>query len=362
VRVLVWPAGDDNDATSQYRLLLPARILAAQGAEVVIDRIGPTVQWDQKWSGGEPPPWVNVMGLARRPNADVVVVQRPSRRWWSDLIPHLQARGIKVVCDVDDRFDQIDDGNIAKAAYATGRDSLSSHHWINEACMISDVVTCTTPALLKRYGFGHGVLLPNYVPESYLQVTGDRPETFGWAGSVATHPVDLQVTGGTVADVMRATGWGFHTVGTGEGVREALGLAEEPSTSRGWVPFDQYPAELAKMEVGVVPLAATAFNAAKSALKMGEMAAVGVPVVASPTWDNHRLHALGVGLEASNPQRWKKWLRALALNPDFRADVAGRGREVMAGLTYERHADEWWEAWTGTRRQTSLHVMASSAG
>jgi glycosyltransferase involved in cell wall biosynthesis len=128
------------------------------------------------------------------------------------------------------------------------------------------------------------------------------------------------------------------------------------------VSFADYPTEMAKMAVGIVPLADTVFNRSKSALKMGEMAAVGVPVVASPTPDNERLAALGVGRLASTPQRWRKQLRALINNPEYRADLAGTGREVMATQTYEAHCEKWWDAWTlsakrGARRDAAIERL-----
>jgi glycosyltransferase involved in cell wall biosynthesis len=95
---------------------------------------------------------------------------------------------------------------------------------------------------------------------------------------------------------------------------------------------------------------------------MLEYAAVGVACVAAPTPDNVRLARLGVGMLAADPAHWRQWVALLASNDDARAYVAGRGREVAAGETYEAHADRWWDAWAkalDNRRATAREKAAA---
>lgn len=258
----MWPAGGENDATSQYRLLQPAKALIAQGADVEISYRGPTVYWSKSWKGlPEPPAWVEVLGC-EKPEADVVVIQRPARRWWADVTPHLQAHGVKVVVDVDDRFDRIHKRNVAYAGYnPKTRQNAHDADWVDRACRLADLVTCSTPALVQRYGYGHGVVLPNLVPEGYLWIFGDkRPNTVGWTGSVDTHPGDLEVTGGALRSI--PADWSLHVIGTGVKVREALGYRGD-MTASGWVPFSEYPEKYAELELAIVPLKESPFNDAK---------------------------------------------------------------------------------------------------
>lgn len=346
----MWPAGSENDGTSQYRLLQPARALQAQGADVKISWRGPTVYWSQSWKGlPEPPAWVSVVGCAK-PNADVVVLQRPGRRWWADVTPHLQAHGVKVVVDVDDRFDRIHKRNVAHGDYnPKQRDTIHNSDWIDRACRVADLVTCSTPALAQRYGYGRGVVLPNLVPESYLWVFGQkRPNTVGWTGSIDTHPGDLEVTGGAI----RATpsDWSLHVVGTGKGVARALGYRGDV-TSTGWVPFADYPDAYAELELAIVPLAPCDFNDSKSALKFLEAAALGVPVIGSPTPDNVRMNRLGVGVLAASPGAWRRQLRRLTTSVSARMELAEQGRTAMEQFTYESRCDMWLEAWESAVKQ-----------
>lgn len=352
MKVLIWPAGDENHGSAQYRLLQPARCLQDLGYDVswTIGR-GPVLGWDKWFNPNEPPPeWVKVTELSQRPDADVVVLQRPGRRWWADCIPFIQREGIRVVVDVDDRFDMIHPRNGAHFEFDPRNSPIMNHRWIAEACRLADVVTCTTQSLKDRYGYGHGIVLPNLVPESYLKIPHQPAvRTIGWSGHVGTHPDDLQMTGGAVGRVLQENPtWRFLSIGDPYGVRKALELAHDP-LEIGWAPFHEYAQEMSKMMVGIVPLTGTVFNSGKSSLKMAEMAAVGVPVVVSPTEDHIRLNKLGVGLLANSPNQWVKRLKTLIKNPDYREELSGRGREVMASQTYEGHCERWWMAWTGSK-------------
>lgn len=358
-RIVVWPAGvsgGKDDATSRYRLIEPARCLVANGADITIDTIGPRVLWSERWDPrlGNPPGTVHAIALAARPEADVVILQRPGRQWWAEIIPMLQKLGVRVVVDVDDAFHQIHPDNAAADSFDPRLNKWHNSDWVAEACKAADVVTVTTPHLLSRYGYGHGIVLPNLIPESYLHIDAERPLTVGWAGSVRTHPTDLQVTGGAVQRALdKNPDWSFCLLGhenDQEPVQRALTLAEPvPSMTDKWVSFEDYAPHLARTGIGIVPLADIGFNKGKSWLKMSEYAACGVPVVASPTPDNVKLNKLGVGVLAATPNQWAKRLSALMANEDHREDVAGRGREVMTGLTYEAHAERWMLAWTGSR-------------
>lgn len=310
--------------------------------------VGPRIGWDRQWSGDSAPLDAHPILLAQRPDADVVVIQRPGRAHWAETIPLLQQAGVRVVVDVDDDFDSIPRKNVACRDYDPRVNPRHNRDWIHRACDLADMVTVTTPHLASVYGkHGRVEVLPNLVPSSYLSIKPDDPleRTIGWAGSVDTHPGDLEVAGTAVQDTLDASpGWSMHVVGTGKGVPACLKVTEVTAVGR-WVPFGSYASELARIAVGIVPLQRSRFNRGKSALKMSELAAVGVPVVASPSPDNQRLHSLGVGLLAESPGQWRQHLGLLTGSEDARAELTERGRIVMATQTYERHCGRWWDAW-----------------
>lgn len=386
MRVTVHPAGED--ACSLYRLAEPARVLADQGADVECTR---TLAWRFAHSADGRP-----YRLDEEVDADVVVFQRPLARVKFDMIRCLQRAGVAVVVELDDDFGNVHPRNAAWAAAhpewmteaeaaergvpavetltrgemrwvrAPGVLAWSSNVWLRKACGVADLVTVTTPALAERYApHGRVAVLPNLVPERYLEVEAPAHDgvTVGWGGSVNTHPDDLEVTGGGVAAAVADTGARFHVIGTGVGVRSALGLAEEP-TATGWVELADWPHALAALDVGIVPLADTKFDEAKSWLKGLEMAAVGVPFVASPRADYLRLgrEVLPMVLVAAIPETWREAIAVLASRPDLRAEIAGLNREAAARHTYEAHGGRWWDAWAqalDNRRATAREKAAA---
>jgi len=372
MRVTVHPAGDDG--CGLYRMVEPARVLAEQGADVECTR---ELTFTVAHAGSD-------ARLVGDPGTDVVVMQRPLHRWKADLVRVLQDAGVTVVVEIDDDFGSIPEGNPAwldahrewmtvgqweglgrpgpVEAEAERQDGSRwvkvlgtlapvSDLWLRRACKAADLVTCTTPALAERYApHGRVAVLPNLVPERYLSIEAPPHDgtVVGWGGSVATHVGDLEVTGGGVARAVAESGARFHVIGTGVRVRRSLGLTEAP-TSTGWVELDEWPAALAALDVGIVPLAPNRFNEAKSSLKMLEMAAVGVPAVVSPTPDNLRLgyrEGFVTTRYASDARSWFEQTAALLSDPEELAHAAGVAREAAARCTYEAHAGRWWDAWT----------------
>lgn len=331
MRVEVYPA--DSGACGFYRLRLPASQL---GAAVVDDGLRLGV--------------ADGRVVDATADADVVVLQRPANALIVAAIPHLQRHGVAVVVDMDDDFAALDPKNPTWTA------DRKAHRLILEACRRADLVTVTTPGLARRYG-GHGrvQILPNVVPARYLTVTAERDgRTAGWAGSVSTHPNDLQVTGGAVAQAVRETGGRFQVIGDGNAVREHLRLDVEPDVT-GIVPLTDYPRHVAGLDVGIVPLTDSTFNRSKSALKLLEYSALGVASVVSPTPDNLRV---GIGLVAHRPRDWSRLVRRLLTQVGYRAEVAERARAAVAERhTIEGNAWRWEQAWSralATRRASSL--------
>lgn len=352
MRVLAWPA--DDGGCGAYRVKWAAEALIAQGADV---ELIPTFAWgpcdvvmqDEEVAGKTVHRAIAIRGQV---DADVVVIQRPLASFRADLVPLLQAAGIRVVVEIDDDFSTIHPRNVSFAATSAKANPAFNRDHLARACRAADLVTVTTPRLAERYG-GHGrvAVVPNAVPESYLKIAAGAPRlSVGWTGSIQTHPTDLQVTRGAVARAIseRTDVEHFRVVGTGHGVAKALGLdaAGIWLESAGWVDLEQYPAAMSMHGVGIVPLDDIAFNQSKSALKLMEYAALGVPVVASPTADNMRMHQAGIGLMAGKPKDWLRHLRALLASADLRSEHSAAGRAIMAGHTIEGRADVWWDAWS----------------
>jgi hypothetical protein len=335
-----------------YRCIWPARAAIADGAP--IDLVMPDEPAERQLRAM----WLEVgdrrtLQGVEHPGADVVVLQRPLDDFLALAVPHLQAKGVRVVVEIDDDFDAISPRNVSWASVDPARNPRRNRNWLRQACLTADLVVCSTPALARRYApHGRGRVVRNRVPAHYLEIERETHDdvAVGWSGSVDTHPDDLQVCGGGVARALRATGATFGVVGTGRGVKRRLGLPTEPLAS-GWLPIEAYPRALAQLDIGIVPLEITPFNEAKSCLKMMEMAALGVVPIGSPTAENRWLYSAGIGLLAGSPRHWEGQIKELAGDPARLAEVAAATRERMAALTIEANAFEWAEAWASAVEQ-----------
>ena len=350
VRVAVYPA--DRWGCGSLRLIWPSEVLQRQGHDVTIvevqDRHVEMVV-DNRVD--------HVVEVKVPDHVDVVVFQRVTHRYLAQAVRVLRERGVTVVVDVDDDLASIHPDNPAwhhlhprsRERGLVGGRNVDLHTWSNlgDACREASLVTATTPALVERYGHGHGVVLPNYLPAHYYGVPHVDSDLLGWPASLRSHPNDPAVVGNAVARLVDE-GYRFHVSSVSDDVGRAFGLPNDDRVERvvASVPLYDWPTEVARLGVGIAPLADTRFNAGKSWLKPLELAAVGVPWVGSPRADYVRLHRLGCGLLVDRPKDWYRTLRTLLRDPVRRAELADVGRSVAATLRIDDHAWRWMEAWT----------------
>lgn len=301
------------DASAFYRLIEPARVL---GVEVV-----------------ENPGHVT---------ASTVVTNRPVTPEVSELVCRWAAEGRRVIVDNDDDFDAIPPEHGISGRY--------NNEHMHRACKAAAVNTVSTAALARRYGYNETYVLPNCIPASYLKVAprGRREPTHwvGWSGSISAHPRDLEVVGDGLRSALKTRIAQTVYLGPKEDVHEvSFQLGCVPVTPLGFVSLVGFPSVIGEFTIGIVPLARNAFNDSKSWLKGLELAAVGVPVIASPTPDYLRLYSLGGCLLARNPDEWRDHLGKLLDNQSYRREVAKSARDMAQRWTYERRAQEWRSVW-----------------
>lgn len=322
---VVYKATDDPSAF--YRLVEPARVTNTP----VVERL----------------PHVG--------SADTVILNRPLSPGVAEQVRLWREEGRTVVVDMDDDFDAVVPEHRIAGSYTT--------EFLHQACTAASVVTCSTPALVERYGYGHGVLLRNKIPESYLSVTRrtrtpdeytgggvhHEAETWvGWYGSLGSHPRDPAAAGHGVGDALnRHPDAEFVFAGPEKDaprLQDLFGLDREVR-ALGYFSMVGLIQILSEYDIGIVPLELNPFNEAKSWLKGLEFAAVGVPVIASPTSEYRRAEWEGGCWLAEMPEHWRNQLRKLIERPDWRAEQAGRGREWAATQTIEQAADDWRTVW-----------------
>ena len=349
MKVLMAPA--DKGGCGFYRMFFPGRVLSAiePGVEVRFDQHLPIrVQRDVNFNP------VKVTGVGDI-DADVLVLQRPLQRILAEAIPHFQKSGVTVVVDLDDDFSCLHSSHGARHLYNPRLNKDENYLHLAKACARADLLTVSTPALADRYGKrGNAVVLRNCVPERYTSVKRhSNGRTIGWSGFTTMHPDDLQVTRGGVRDALESRDR-FLCVGNGLDVKEHLDLRHEVEAT-GPLPLSGYPDGIAKIDVGIVPLADTKFNAAKSWLKGLEFAAVGTSVVASPTAEYVELAKHIPVLLARRSREWKRHIRALLDHPELRKEWVEQSQAtILRDHTYETQSWRWAEVWEAARQRMKV--------
>lgn len=347
MKVYVMPA--DAHGCGHYRVIWPANVLQKNpipGVEVVImppkQDSGFMAKVREEVDGSQ-----TLTGLTVPEDADVIVIQRPAYPLQPQMIKMLRSNRIALVVDMDDDMSSISPGNIAFHTYRHHSKSPFSWKYATESCRVATLVTTSTKQLQRVYAkHGRGMVLDNYVPEAYLDF--DSPHcggTFGWAGTTLSHPEDLQESRPSVQKLID-DGYPFKVVGGPSKVQEYLKLNQVVDYT-GSVGLDQWAMTIANtLDVGMVPLAPSAFNSAKSRLKGIEYMAVGVPWVASPREEYRRLHReSGCGLLAPTRKDWYTQLKRLLTDEILYKEQAAAGKEFMVDQTYQAQAWRWAEAW-----------------
>lgn len=284
-------------------------------------------------------------------DVDLIVIQRPLRHSVNAVMQQAQKQGIAVVVELDDDLENTHPKNAAYREVNPKYSDTSNWDWLRKTSDIADMVTVSTPALLHYAKHGRGVVIPNCIPDEVFDrvyTTGRGPSGVGWTGIVATHPGDLETAGNGIARALTKHKQDFHVVGEDIAVRQVLGLPYNVNVhATGWRPLDEYYQAIKEtIKIGVIPLADNKFNHGKSHLKGIEMAALGIPFIASPTPEYLRLAEEGIGQIASTPDEWKSALDRLLTKPQKAYMLGQKYRsEVQKRYRYSLFAESWKDAW-----------------
>lgn len=349
MKVLLLAA--DKGGCYKYRVSEPARVTKALGVDVEVSHDLPiegTINSATKLH--------TVKSVET--DADVIVFQRPLDNGMYQAILQAKRQGIATVVEIDDDLAGVDPNNMAyNVMYGHKHSGVE---WLIKSCQAADYLITSTNYLQGKYGHGgNGAVLRNYVPESIFDITPryertDETKAIGWTGSVDTHPSDLQTTKGEVYQAMLRNDLSISLIGN-KPYHSMLCLGiptDHPMHNTGWVPLEDYYEEMAdNIDIGIVPLEKTAFNTAKSYLKGIEMAALGIPFIATDTYEYSVLSAYGVGKLATRPKDWGKHIDRFCQDRNKLVSVAKDYRDrIRTNYTYELHASEWVNAWEEASR------------
>ena len=341
----------DEGACGYFRVREPARVAAAQGVDVTLMQ-DPAMYADRYRGvpmrrGWDPVGQCDVI-LQLLVDADVIVIQRPLYQPMWAIATAAKKQGMAVVVELDDNLHQIHAKNHVAGAVDPNRQPLHNIVWAQKTIDLADLLVVSTPAIARQYGVHKSVVVRNYLPEHVLPLAPDASparDVVGWTGHIGVHPEDLQTTGGGLRNLPEP----FTVIGNTHGVAAALSLPEtKVRLGCEWqnsIPA-YWAAVAANIGVGVAPLQTSTFNQAKSALKIMEFNALGIPYVASPTaeyqWYTRRAHG---GLIAESRGQWERYTRRLLSNDGLYQDLRQAGLAWAAENTLEHHIGEHIDAW-----------------
>lgn len=257
--------------------------------------------------------WTIVFG-----NWDVILVQRMC--FSRPLLSIIKWKHILLVYDFDD------------AIYLeTGTSSINN--LINTARMIrsSDEVIVSTEELIsfcieqgKRPHIVASPVDTHRIKPVRSYLLNNRPFTIGWIGSEWTTAY-LSVAAKGIQQLVDNCSICLLLVG----VAPEFQIEGVDTKVVAWS-YDQEPALLQQMDVGIMPLPRNQWTVAKGGYKIFLYMAAGIPVVASPIGINSRIIDNGKnGFLAETDQEWRMHLGNLCGDADLRRRLGRRGRRTV---------------------------------
>lgn len=352
-RVHICVAPDDFWGCGYHRMMLPYSYLMQRGYDVSFVEFG---------------------GDKRIETADIFVAQRQILPESIEYLRGLQARGVKVIFEIDDHVHAMSPGNGASAVYGTGKPAtkiIETH--LREA----DLVVCATDDIAREYAkFNSNITVcQNAIPDAEFvkyapsEVTGgqrvDGQIRIGWAGS-DSHANDMRMMVPQLIKLMdedkRIV---FVIVGSNIKPMFPMHLRSRveylgPSVPTGTVGVTDYnspqlPAVLyykkihdAKFDIAIAPLESTTFNRCKSFLKAMEYGIYGTPAVLSrvgPYVQYQNEAPEPIALFAHEVKDWRPQLKRLVADQGLRARLGRANLEyVRTKHLMSKRAEQWENA------------------
>lgn len=303
LRMLYYPVV--TEASAFYRCIIPAMAVTSAGKIVA---------------------HVSRTKIAREAlDYKVIVFQLDYSPATLRLAQQLRKMGKKVVFEVDDAFDALEEWH---PGYAHYKDS-GVQEQIKSIMAEVDLVTVTTEYLKDRYSAlaRRVAIVPNCITLSdwpKAEANTDGTHRVLWAGS-PSHFGDLQIVGKALSTFAKA----YPQVRLVFFGRKPVGLDcdEKQIEFHEWAEFKDFPVKLAdlKADVAIAPLADSKFNYAKSNLRLIQYAATGYPIIASEVGEYKKSNTYVEG--ARDEAEWLSALE-LSLTPEWKSKMKLKSAEL----------------------------------
>lgn len=281
-------------------------------------------------------------------DCDVIIMQRAMHRMVLDALLERQS-GPPIINDLDDWYWGLHPENRAFAAVDPHHNIDSNIDIYKQILQISNLVTVSTPFLQEKvsnfFNQRNVRLIENCVDVEtfYKRRMRYKRPIVGWVGSTGHRSGDLDLVAGLFGSSTQL----HHSGHFSQHPYFADLLKVKPQQVR-TLPL-MAPSEYVKkafcFDIGIAPLTETDFNTAKSAIKILEYAAAGVPFIASPSSEYKRVHtSFKFGRIAVKREDWLQHIHELR-DTKVRAEEARHNLRIVAeNFAVDRMAAEWMAA------------------
>lgn len=319
----VWGWSADSSGCQAYRIRFPFYAVKEYRPDLVMG-FGTTIKPEAKEL------------------ADVVIGQRicipGSSKLWQRWAKEGQK---KLIFELDDDLWNIDPAN-QKAYYFFG--DRDTRRRLNENIQVSYAVTVSTPELAeevyRQTGHGNIHVVPNAVPPWLLDHEAPKNHHVGWGGSPTHHGDFGLLRQGMKKFLQHNPGRTFHTIGMD--YAEWMKLPREQCHHTKWVPTPEDFFRTIDYTVGVAPLADSHFNQSKSDIKFLELAALGIPTIASDVAPYRSIVDGKTGVLVKNDHEWGRTLRSTVEDPDAFARMGEEAKEYVRNNRTTTHTAPLW--------------------
>ena len=274
--------------------------------------------------------------------ADVIIGQRVCNDGPSKLWQKWAREGQKrLVFELDDDLWNVDPAN-ERAFYFFRNPKIQANLKAN--IQAATAVTVSTPELAEmvhdKTGHTNIHVVPNAVPAWLLDHPATRGHHVGWGGSPTHHGDFGLLRHGLNTFLRRNPGKTFHTIGMDYG--SWMKLPESQCVFTKWVPTPEDFFRTIDYTVGVAPLADTVFNRSKSDIKFLELAALGIPTIASDVAPYRSIVHEKTGLLVKEDHMWSRWLKASVDDSAMFEDLGRAAYDYVANNRTTLHTAPLW--------------------
>ncbi|HEU4721177.1 MAG TPA: glycosyltransferase [Gemmatimonadaceae bacterium] len=313
-----------------YRVIVPMQEMA---------RRGHTIHWpgDRTFlelRDGAAPPW------------DAMHIQQMHDEEGLEIMARMRRAGIAVVWDTDDDLSAVTRGSEAWHRHG-GRRGIRRHaKQALQAARTAHLVTTTNEHLAQVYreqGVEHVVAVENYIAPEDLERPRKRHQglVIGLTAAGEHEPDLKRMRFAAMLERLLERHDGVRVVCIGVDLRLR---SEHRYTHLDDVRIEDLVAVESEFDVGLAPLRDTAFNRARSNVKLKEYAAAGAMWVASPVGPYRGMGEEQGGVLVCDDD-WLETLEALLRDADRRRTLTDRARTWVQGQTIRAGAARWQAAY-----------------